>query len=272
VKKAIIIVPSCNPSDSRCCDTLRSALEYSGYEVAVAPSILAPQSDAHSFLEGIQDSDLVVCDVTGREAHVFYYLGFAHALGRRVLVLSQTPNDIPFHEAPSESLLYNPLEQHWDETLLLNVTRAVKVPEAAQPAFRGQPVERSKKRPFIRWALSNEIKFNLSELERVRAKDLVFLGVWHSVDRGSVHIALCETDAFESEDVQRAQEGLSENALGSLKAVYQGFDKINQKAKIADQEVSLRTAQEYLQAVREFENNLMDTALELIEQLVAKGL
>jgi hypothetical protein len=60
--------------------------------------------------------------------------------------------------------------------------------------------------------------------------------------------------------------------LSSLEAVYQGFDKINQKARIADQEVSLRTAQEYLQAVREFENNLMDTALELIEQLIAKGL
>lgn len=238
----------------------------------MAPSILAPQSDAHSFLAGIQEADLIVCDVTGREAQVFYYLGFAHALGRRVLLLSQTPNDIPSLETPSQSVLYNPLEQHWGETLLLEVARAVEDLEAAQPTFHGQPAARGKKRPFIRWALSNEIKFNLSELERVRAKDLVFLGVWHSVDRGSVHIAHCETDAFESEDVQRAREGLSENSLGSLKAVYQGFDKINQKAKIADQEVSLRTAQEYLQAVREFENNLMDTALELIEQLVAKGL
>jgi predicted amino acid-binding ACT domain protein len=87
-----------------------------------------------------------------------------------------------------------------------------------------------------------------------------------------VHIAICETEAFESEDVQRALEEQRMNAMNTIQTVYDGFYKINEKARIADEEVSVKTAQEYLQAVREFENSLIGTARDLVNQLIAKGL
>jgi hypothetical protein len=272
VKKALVIVPSGTISDSRCTDSLRDALQSAGYEVAVDLGFLEEQSDAHNILVRVREADLIVCEVTGRAAHVFYFLGLAHALGKRVLTLAGTPSDIPFCAIPGESLVCNPKEPRREETFSLELARAVRDLEASRPIPCGQRVAQDKKRPFIRWALSNEIKFNLSALERVRAKDLVFLGVWHTVDRGSVLIVTCETDAFESEDVQLAVEGQSVDSLGALKAVYEGFYKINRTGGIADNAVSVKTAQEYLQSVREFENSLMDTARELIEQLVAKGL
>src|SRR5215212_3193860 len=44
----------------------------------------------------IAKADLIVADMTGRNANVFYETGYAHALGKKVLLLTQKAEDIPF--------------------------------------------------------------------------------------------------------------------------------------------------------------------------------
>lgn len=44
----------------------------------------------------IYRSRIVVCDCTGRNANVFYEAGIAHALGREVILITQTKQDVPF--------------------------------------------------------------------------------------------------------------------------------------------------------------------------------
>jgi hypothetical protein len=44
----------------------------------------------------IKRSRIVVCDCTGRNANVFYEVGIAHTLGRDVILISQSHEDIPF--------------------------------------------------------------------------------------------------------------------------------------------------------------------------------
>ena len=41
-------------------------------------------------------SRIVICDCTGRNANVFYEAGIAHALGRDVILITQSDADIPF--------------------------------------------------------------------------------------------------------------------------------------------------------------------------------
>ena len=38
----------------------------------------------------------MVCDLTRRNANVFYEAGIAHALGREVVLVTQSPDDVPF--------------------------------------------------------------------------------------------------------------------------------------------------------------------------------
>ncbi len=45
---------------------------------------------------GINAAFVVVADVTGRNANVFYELGIAHTLGKNVIILTQDEGDIPF--------------------------------------------------------------------------------------------------------------------------------------------------------------------------------
>jgi hypothetical protein len=44
----------------------------------------------------IDRSRVVVCDCTGRNPNVFYEAGIAHALGREVILITQSEHDIPF--------------------------------------------------------------------------------------------------------------------------------------------------------------------------------
>lgn len=44
----------------------------------------------------IAKADLIVADMTGRNPNVFYEVGYAHALGRTVILLTQASDDIPF--------------------------------------------------------------------------------------------------------------------------------------------------------------------------------
>jgi hypothetical protein len=44
----------------------------------------------------IAKADIIVADMTNRNANVFYETGYAHALGKRVILLTQKAEDIPF--------------------------------------------------------------------------------------------------------------------------------------------------------------------------------
>jgi hypothetical protein len=64
----------------------------------------AERVDEQNYIEGTLDrifnqiskADVIVADMTGRNANVYYEVGYAHALGKIVLLLTQNANDIPF--------------------------------------------------------------------------------------------------------------------------------------------------------------------------------
>lgn len=41
-------------------------------------------------------SYIVVCDFTGKNPNVFYEAGIAHTLGKHVIPITQSENDVPF--------------------------------------------------------------------------------------------------------------------------------------------------------------------------------
>jgi hypothetical protein len=51
-------------------------------------------------------ADIVIADMTGRNPNVFYEVGYAHALDKRVLLLTQDVNDIPFDLSNYPHIVY----------------------------------------------------------------------------------------------------------------------------------------------------------------------
>ncbi len=58
-------------------------------------------------LTSIKNSDLIIADLTGKNANVFYEVGICHALGKKVLLLAQSMDDVPFDLRHRRVLLYD---------------------------------------------------------------------------------------------------------------------------------------------------------------------
>ena len=54
----------------------------------------------------IRAADVIVAEMTGRNPNVFYETGYAHALNKRVLLLTQKVQDIPFDLAHYPHIVY----------------------------------------------------------------------------------------------------------------------------------------------------------------------
>lgn len=72
------------------------ALETAGYDVKRADDIKSQNNIISDIVEGIVHSDLIVADLTGSNPNVYYELGLAHGLNKRVILTTQEIDDIPF--------------------------------------------------------------------------------------------------------------------------------------------------------------------------------
>lgn len=55
----------------------------------------------------IAKADIIISEMTGRNPNVFYETGYAHALSKRVILLTQNANDIPFDLKHYPHIIYN---------------------------------------------------------------------------------------------------------------------------------------------------------------------
>jgi nucleoside 2-deoxyribosyltransferase len=88
------------PFDEKFSDIYKFGIKGAAEEVGA----YAERVDEQIFSEGILDrvfnqinkADIVIADMTDRNPNVFYEVGYAHALGKIVLLLTQNADDIPF--------------------------------------------------------------------------------------------------------------------------------------------------------------------------------
>jgi hypothetical protein len=76
--------------------TLKAAADDWGWVCQRADDIWEDSVLVNDVVALIARSKVVVCDLTGRNANVFYEAGIAHTLGREVVLITQSAEDVPF--------------------------------------------------------------------------------------------------------------------------------------------------------------------------------
>lgn len=113
--------------------------------------------DEQIFTESILDriynqiakADIIVADMTGRNANVFYETGFSHALQKKVILLTQNADDIPFDLKHYHHIVYGGSILKLKEELVKRIDWFINNPfEKKLPNimdfdyyFRGQKIE-----------------------------------------------------------------------------------------------------------------------------------
>ncbi|MFZ2643208.1 MAG: hypothetical protein WA117_19605 [Verrucomicrobiia bacterium] len=68
--------------------------------------ISRPGSITKDIVEGILDADVVIADLTTRNANVYYELGIAHAVGNKTIMTAQHGTEVPFDIANYRIIFY----------------------------------------------------------------------------------------------------------------------------------------------------------------------
>lgn len=77
-----------------------------GFRCMRADDIYGPTAIMADVWKAIVDSKIVIADLTDRNPNVFYELGLAHAMGKPVVMISQSLDDVPFDLRHLRVLLY----------------------------------------------------------------------------------------------------------------------------------------------------------------------
>ena len=126
---------------------IKSACRNIGVVVERVDEQIHDQSILDQIYDQIGRADIIVADMTGRNPNVFYEVGYAHALQKRVILLTQRSQDIPFNLKHYQHIIYGADSDFLREQLRRKIKWSIKHP---------------KKRPT-----TQELKDRIKELKNV---------------------------------------------------------------------------------------------------------
>lgn len=88
-------------------DIIRQTIEENGLRCIRSDDFFDNRPIMDDIWESIEQSRFVVADLTKRNPNVFYEVGIAHALGKEVILLSQSLDDVPFDLRHLRCILYS---------------------------------------------------------------------------------------------------------------------------------------------------------------------
>jgi hypothetical protein len=86
--------------------TVKAAVEAAGFECRRADDFWLHPHIMHDIIELISTSQVIICDLSGKNPNVFYEAGIAHTLGKEVILITQHENDVPFDLRPLRYIPY----------------------------------------------------------------------------------------------------------------------------------------------------------------------
>jgi hypothetical protein len=116
------------------------AIEAAGLKAHRADDLYRPSAIVHDIWSYTKKSRVVLADLTGKNANVFYELGLAHALAKPVVLVAQSIDDVPFDLRALRVIQYDKNAPDWGQLLGGRITTSIRevleAPESAVlPAF-----------------------------------------------------------------------------------------------------------------------------------------
>lgn len=102
-----VLMPFVKAMDPIYTDHIKPAVEGEGIACQRADEIVGTNIITFDIWEKINRSRVIIADLTDRNPNVFYEIGLAHALGKEVVLIAQTMNDVPFDLKSLRCIVYS---------------------------------------------------------------------------------------------------------------------------------------------------------------------
>jgi ATP-dependent Lon protease, bacterial type len=87
-------------------EIIKPVVEQLGLKCIRADDIYGPKAIIEDIWRLVNEASIIIADVTEKNPNVFYEIGLAHAVGKEVVILSQTIDDVPFDLRHLRCLIY----------------------------------------------------------------------------------------------------------------------------------------------------------------------
>ncbi|MCK4794131.1 MAG: hypothetical protein KAV87_60955 [Desulfobacteraceae bacterium] len=104
--QCFVLMPFRQEYDEIYQDILKPILQELGYHCLRADEIYGSTAIIHDIWDNIQIAGLIIADMTGKNPNVFYELGLGHAIGKNVILITQSLEDVPFDLRHLRCILY----------------------------------------------------------------------------------------------------------------------------------------------------------------------
>ncbi len=123
--KCFVLMPFRHPFDEYYAEILVPAIKEAGYVPRMADEIYGTRPIIEDIFDGIREAAVLVADVSERNPNVNYELGIAHALGRRVVIISQSMDDVPFDYRHLRVIIYDTRQVLWETKLKTKIKQTL---------------------------------------------------------------------------------------------------------------------------------------------------
>ena len=100
------LCPFCEPFNQIYSDHVRAVAKREGFSIDRADEIYGTQPIIEDIWESINSAEIIVADVTGRNPNVMYEIGMAHTVGKPVIIITQSMDDVPFDLKHHRCIVY----------------------------------------------------------------------------------------------------------------------------------------------------------------------
>lgn len=121
-----VMMPFKDPFNTYYENIFRPAIVAAGLDSVRADDLFRPSVIVADLWQMIQDAKILLAELTTKNANVFYELGLAHAIGKPIVLVSETIDDVPFDLQQLRVLLYDKNDPAWGNKLQKDVTASLK--------------------------------------------------------------------------------------------------------------------------------------------------
>ena len=106
IPKAFVIMPFTS-SLSFVYETIKKVVNLEELDCYRVDEFAVSEPIIDNIKQHIVDADLVIADLTGKNANVYYEAGFAHALGKKLILMAQSVSDLTFDVGYIRAVIYS---------------------------------------------------------------------------------------------------------------------------------------------------------------------
>jgi hypothetical protein len=167
VKKTIgscfVLMPFQEPFDIYYKSIIKPAVNSAKLDSLRGDSLFRPSPIMADIWQMIKDAKVLVAELTEKNPNVFYELGLAHAIGKPVVLISETIDDVPFDLQSLRVILYDKNDPSWGSKLKTKLTKAIN--ESMSTPIDSVP-QMFRKITKSQAPSESELSSRLSDLER----------------------------------------------------------------------------------------------------------